>query len=647
MSSTRQFSAILLSVVAAATLLLAIGLAYSNTLHAPFVFDDFGNIVDNEFIRSFLPADVEKSSNPYAIHLALIRPIGLLSLQANYAWGGLDPFGYHVFNVCVHMLNGLLAWAVTARALRSTALAPVFGRQAVAVAWAVAMVWALHPLQTQAVTYTVQRLESLMSLFYLATLFCWIRAADQRSLFWYVMAFATCALGMGTKEVMITAPLVIFLYDGVFLARSWREALGRLPGLLALLIPAGVLLYQHEIVLPEVMQKFTTEGEDDPLVYLATQPHAVLHYLRLIVWPYPLVFDYDWTPTTGIRAVASYAAPLAILGVVTAGALIRRHPAGFAMAAFFIILSPSSSVIPLMHDYVVEHRAYLPSFPIVALLVLGSYRIAAHYIPAQDGFRSFMLGTELAVLLLCLGSLTYLRNDDYGSKLSLWSDTARKAPGNPRTQYNLGNALSRAGRLQESESAYLKSIDQNPYFPDAHRELVGLYMKMGDTERAEAAGRTAVRLLPKEPELRFQHALNLARLGRNAEAEGEYRTLLALSPKHVVALVNLGALLSKRGDLAGAEKAYRHALQVNPGDALARFNFAATLERKEVFSDAAAEYRRVATENPNDADARVGLARTLAQLGDMEKARAAIAEALRIDPGNAAAQAVNSILTGQ
>ncbi|MBL8789225.1 MAG: tetratricopeptide repeat protein [Rhizobiales bacterium] len=632
--------------VPATILVLAIILAWSDSFAVPFIFDDITNIVRNDLVRGFWHGEVADGRYTSALHLSHLRPVGLFSFRLNYALGGFNTFGYHVTNTCIHIINALLAWAVTERALRSHAMALVFWRRATLLAWTVAAIWALHPLQTEAVTYIVQRLESMMALFYLATLFCWAKAVDRNSPAWFVLAAAMCALGMGTKEVMITAPLTVFLYDGIFLSRSWREALRRWPWYAALLLPAAILLFRHVVVMDAMLRSLQPDGDGERFSYLATEPRALVHYLRLIVWPYPLTFDHDWEPSIGYREIVPYAATIALILGYSAWALARRKPIGFALSAFFIILSPSSSVIPLMRDYVVEHRVYLPTLPVIAVLVLAAFLAGWRILPSQDGFRSTALGVALALLLTCLGSLTYLRNLDYRDEATLWLDTAAKAPNNSRTQHNLGVSLSRAGRAEEAEQAFIKSLELNPMFPNPYFELARLYQEKGNLELAERVTDKAVRLFPGEADLHFQRGILLSKLGRRDDAEAEYRACLDVKPDHVQALVNLGALLASKGDLTGASQYYTDALRHSPQNAFALFNLASVLERQLDYAGAASEYRKAVLADPGDVEARAGLARALGMLGDLEGARAAIADALSLDPDNPVARSVYDALNG-
>ncbi|MHC4609143.1 MAG: hypothetical protein ACYS7M_02205, partial [Planctomycetota bacterium] len=221
--------------------LLGAALAYSPGLSAPFIYDDLSAIRENPHIRHLWPLR-EAMSAPEQTPLAG-RPVVSLSLAVNYAIGGIDVRGYHAFNLAVHLISAVLLFAIARRTLHSHLLHERYTASAGWIALAVAAIWALHPLQTESVIYVVQRTELLMGLFYVLTLYCAIRGSrSARPWFWHTAAVSACALGMASKEVMVSAPLIVLLHDRVFISGSFRGALARRPGLYAGLALTWVLL---------------------------------------------------------------------------------------------------------------------------------------------------------------------------------------------------------------------------------------------------------------------------------------------------------------------------------------------------------------------------------------------------------------------
>ena len=213
--------------IRAAVIVLAGVIAYSNSLSAPFIFDDQTAILDNATIRQLSPLSVPLS--PQRDTPVAGRPLVSLTFAINYAAGGLDPRGYRLINIAIHLLAALTLFGLVRRTLRLPSLAPRFGEQATNLAWVVALIWMLHPLQTETIDYVTQRTESMMGLFYLLTLYCSVRALEARHGRWHVAAIVACAAGMACKESMVTAPVMVALYNVVFVSAFCSAEGGTVP----------------------------------------------------------------------------------------------------------------------------------------------------------------------------------------------------------------------------------------------------------------------------------------------------------------------------------------------------------------------------------------------------------------------------------
>jgi len=477
--------------LAAGTLIVLAGAAaYSNSFHGPFVLDDLHAIRDNPTIRhlgAIGPVLWEARSAT-----VVGRPVLNLSLAVNYALGELDVRGYHLFNLAAHLAAGLMLFGVVRRTLLLAAVPERFRSAATALALAVALLWTVHPLQTESVTYVVQRAESLAGLFYLATLYGLIRgASSRRPAGWHVAAVATCLLGMGSKEVVVSAPLVAILYDRTFLAGSFREALRRRWGLYAALAATGGLL---AVLVVTSAGRADTAGFGHGLTwweYARTQFGFIVHYLRLAFWPDPLVFDYGTAVAQTSGEIVPYAAIVALLLGATVVALRRWPWAGLLGVWFFATLAPSSSFIPLITQMAAEHRMYLPLAAVVALVVILGYHGWQHLLPRMtgpDGRRGWPASVAPAVALAAVaGSLafqTFLRNRDYRSTLSLWEDTARKRPENGRAHSNLGVELAQAGIFAGALREFDQAIALRPGEAAIYNNRGTVYHALGQYDRA-------------------------------------------------------------------------------------------------------------------------------------------------------------------
>ncbi|MGA2604403.1 MAG: tetratricopeptide repeat protein [Verrucomicrobiia bacterium] len=587
-------------------LIIAAGIgAFHNSFRDGFVFDDTLYIVENPRIRQLW--------RPWEVIAHTSRPVVHLSLAMNYALGGLDPWGYHVFNVGVHILAALTLYGVVRRTLDSESLRSRFGVAAPFLAGAISLIWLVHPLQTESVTYTIQRGESLMGLFYLLTLYCVIRSHDSpRRNLWKIVAVVSCALGMASKPVMVTAPLVIFLYDRAFLVTSWREAMRRRGWLYGGLAATWLLL---PLLLANAPSEWETSAgfeykETSPLRYALTQPVAVVHYLRLTLWPHPLCLDYGWPSRwSDTRKTLEKFPGQIVVAALLAGTVWawRRRPAvGFLGAWFFLILAPTSSFVPVA-DAIVEHRMYLPLAAVVAAVVLGAFAVGKRLFNKQQGVVLGCVASGFVVALLAF--LTIQRNQDYKSEMTIWQDTVEKSPNNPRAHGNLGLALEQAGRVQEAIRHYEQALRINPDYAEAHYNLGIALGRLGRGPEAIAQFEQALRLDPDYAKAHNNLALALVPLGRLPEAMGHWEQALRIKPDFAEAHNNLGNALLLGGRINDAIGHYEQVLRIEPDLAEAHCNLGVALEKDGRVQEAIQHYQQALQIRPDYADARNGLAR--------------------------------------
>ena len=604
--------------LAAVGLALAALAAYHAALPAPFTFDDRPAIERNESIRRLWPLSGPLSP-PVTAAGATGRPLVNLSLALNHAAGGLEPGGYRLTNILLHAVAGALLLLL----VRETLVRTRFRTSAGPLAAATALIWVLHPLQTESVVCVVQRNEILVAIFYLLALLGLARSADSpRPWRWGVTAVAAALLGVLSKEVMATAPIVALLYDRHFLAGSWREVWARrrwLHGaLLATWLPLAWLILGHE-------QRAGTVGFGlgvGTWQYLLTQCDAITTYLRLTFWPHPLLVDRGVTLATGIMEIWPQGMLVLSLLAASVFALVRFPRVGFAAAAFFIILAPSSSFVPLTTQPVAEHRMYLPLAPVIALLVLG----AAKVLPR---------GRVAAVVLasMAAGLVTYRRTLDYRTEETLWTQTLLHLPENPRAHASLGHAHARAGRWELAVDSYRQAVRLRPDYADAHNDLGAALGRLGKPAEALEHHARAAELKPEDPEVRYNLALALDAAGRHPAAIPHLRFVVAERPGLARARALLGFLLLRTGARTEAITELEHAVRLEPDDLEIRVNLADALQGTGRTRDAATHYQRAAELRPDLPELRYNLGNLLLEAGDQAPAADAFAEALRLRPG--------------
>ena len=608
-------------VLAGALLVLAALAAYHNSFSGPFIWDDLFSITDNPTIRRFGSA----LSPPHDVGVGG-RPISNLTLALNYALGGTDVWGYHAFNLLIHTLAGLTLLGLVRRTLQRPVLNERFGAAALPLALAVAVLWTVHPLQTESVTYITQRYESLMGLFYLLTLYCFVRSVESAApARWQVLSIGAGLLGVLSKEMIVTAPVMVLLYDRTFVAgsfleawrRRWRYYLG-LTSLWVLLVPLLAGVHQRSAGFELGVTWWH---------YALTSCRSVVLYLKLAVWPHPLVLDYSPDIVRHAGEVLPYMMVLAVLVAATAIALWRRPVLGFAGAWVWVILAPTSSVVPLAGQPTAEHRMYLPLAAVIGLGV-----VALH---AWMGRRSLLVFAAAAV---GLGWLTIQRNKDYRSELAVWSDTVAKRPNNERAHNNLGAAWSRTpGRLNDATAQYAEALRLKPDYAEAHNNLGLAWSQMpGRLNDAIAQYEEALRLKPDHVEAHYNLGVAWLKIpGRLKDAIAQFEEALRLKPDYAEAHNYLGLAWAQiPGRLNDAIAQYEAALRLKPDYAEAHNNLGLVWSQLPGrLQDAATQYEAALRLKPDSAEAHNNLGGAWAQIpGRLNDAIAQFEAELRLKP---------------
>jgi tetratricopeptide (TPR) repeat protein len=611
-------------------------LAYHNSFFGPFVFDDTLHISENRHIRQLWP--------PWNLLTHSSRPVVDLSLAVNYALGRFDPWGYHLFNLAIHILAALTLCGVLRRTFLSERLRPSFGRAAWSLAGVIALIWLVHPLQTESVTYTIQRAESLMSLFYLLTLYCVIRSNDasQENL-WKVGAVASCALGMACKPVMITAPVVALLYDRAFLGKSWRDLRRRRAWLYTGLAASWLLL--PPLLANGAADWKTSAGfefkEIPPLQYARMQPVVIVRYLRLAFWPHLLCLDYGWRyhwrTVLGAADVLPDLIVVMALLALTVWAWNRQPALGFLGASFFLLLAPTSGFIPIA-DPIAEHRMYLPLAAVVTAAVIAVFALGKRLLVNPSAPVLGWMASGLVIVPLTL--LTIQRNHEYISEVAIWQDTAAKCPNNPRAHNCLGLALTELGRMPESIEQYEQALRIKPDYAEAHNNLGNALRQVGRLEEAIRHFEQALEIKPNFVEVEVHNDLGnaLAQAGRIEEAITHYQLALRINPEWAETHYNLGNALARAGKIEKAIAQYQLALRINPDFVDAHNNLGTALAQAGRIEEAITHYQLALRINPEYAEAHKNLGITLEQAGRVPEAIQHYKQALRLQPDLIAAR---------
>ena len=563
------------------------------------------------------------------------RPLLRVSLWINYALGGQEVRGYHVLNLMLHILAAWTLWGLARRMLESPCLRDRYGKEAWGLALAIALLWTVHPLQTESVTYVVQRTEILGGWFYLLTLYSVVRsasAAGWRVSAWSVAAVASCLLGMASKEIVATAPLLALALDRVFFAPSWKRLWQLRRGLYAAL--ACTWIFQAMLVMASSGRKGTV-GFGLGMhwwEYALTQPYYLCRYLALSVWPSALTLDYGSYLSRSVGEVAPYAAVVLLLLALTFVGLWRNPPMGFCGLWFFLILAPTSSVVPIATQTGAEHRMYLPLAGLIGLGVVGGYtlwRRAWRELPGRLRAGSVLV---LAVGVTALGARTVARNEEYRSEVSIWQTVVDRWPINPRAHNYLGSALADAGRTSEAIAQYQEALRLKPDYAEAHNNLGSALADAGRAPEAIAQYEAALRLKPDLVEAHNNLGVALADAGRTSEAIAQFEEALRLKPDYAEAHNNLGLALANAGQAPEAIAQYEAAVGLKPDYAEAHNNLGVALADASRAPEAIAQYQEALRLKPDDAEAHYNLGMALVNTGRTSEAIAQYEEALRLKP---------------
>ena len=451
-------------------------------------------------------------------------------------------------NVVVHLVNGLQVFGLVLLAFRTPHLArSSLAGNAPVVAFAAAALFVTHPIQTQAVTYVVQRITSLATLFYLAAMLLYLSArlapaGHRRQRVRYVLALAAALLAMRTKEISFTLPLALLLLEWALFGRPTpRQWLGLAPfGAIALVIPLTLLRIGQPVgqVLADASAATRVQTAVSRLDYLRTELAVLATYLRLLLWPSGQNIEHDFP------VQHAFISPRVAWGLLVHASLLlfaawtwrRSSPqalrpidpawrlASVGILFYFLAHLVESSVIPIV-DVIFEHRVYLPSVGFFLAVAAVGTLLVRRLVPNR--LAAVATGATVAVALLLSGA-TIARNRVWRSDLALWTDAASKSPGRARPWHNVGIALSELGRHGEAVEPMRRAIRLDPGWAKAQAELGGLLILSGRPAEAEPVLREALRLQPGETPTMFNLAEALWRTGRRKDAATVYQEYLNL-----------------------------------------------------------------------------------------------------------------------
>jgi tetratricopeptide (TPR) repeat protein len=595
-------------------------LVYSNTFHAPFLLDDRTYILENQRIRDL----------GNFLNISGTRYVGFLSFALNYYFGGSNVFSYHVINIIIHVMNGLLVWLLVVLTFETPVMENASGdpHQKYFIGLAASLIFISHPVQTQAVTYITQRFASFATLFFLLSLILFIKwrgsggplnPAFKTTI--YVVSLLSAVLAMKTKEISFTLPFVILLYEFAFFnGKTLKERLFPLiPFILTLtIIPFSLIapefgLAERESYLDGSMmelqlRELTTLNRYD---YLVTQLRVVVTYIRLLFLPINQNIDYDYPIYNSLFELEIFLSFLFVLSVfglaIYLFARSRKTNNGSALLAsfgilwFFITLSVESSIIPIM-DVIFEHRLYLPS---VGAVIAFASALYYGFDYAKERLEIKVSPLIFACLLLLvisvpLGLAAHNRNWLWKDELALLEDSVKKSPYKPRAHLGLGLAFAERGRLEKAVEEYKKALKLKPDYVQAHNNLGVIYFKQGRIKEAAGEYKEALRLNPALSEAHYNLGIILYRKGNLVEAIKELKEAVRIDPDFAKPHLNIAIIYDDMGLLEEALKWYTKTIELAPADHMAYNNMGIIYGRKKEYEKAIELFKKALEIRPDD-----------------------------------------------
>lgn len=554
----------------ATVIALAVIALYVHTLHVPWYLDDNSSIVENPLIRDL------KSC---FFRIFSYRGVAIFSFALNYRFGGLSLPGFHLVNISIHLLASWLVFLLLKRA--------VPGRLYIALSGS--LIFAIHPLQTQAVTYVVQRMASLSALLFLLSLYLFVRAQESfasglkfrapNHLAFYLGSLTAGVLAIFTKENTAVLPFALLLFARFFLPceKNWRPLLKYLAPYLLACGLAIVWLFANKL-LPSLLrgetltdsvgtQLLVSSKHNSPLYYFITELSVLWVYIRMLFLPFGQALDHNYPiveTLVSLKNVAAFAG-LAALGYLSFALRNLRPLISCGIAWFFLTLAIESSLLPL--DPLFEHRLYLPMFGFV-LAVLGLLELLRG--PRQQAIL-------LCLSLLLLGGLTISRNHLWSDPVSFLEENLRKVTTSERVRVNLARNYIQTGRVQRAETLLLEAIAINPDHDSHFINLSKVYAEQGRYPEALRVLQQGLAFNAGSVKLHNNLGGLYDLLGQRQSAIASLNKALTLDPHFAPAYINLGIVYGGLGDWEQAERLHRRAIEESSQNPQAYYNLGLAL----------------------------------------------------------------------
>ena len=583
-------------------LFLLILIVYSNSFHAAWHLDDYQNITRNPQLHKIKNLNF---SNLWAsVHSPgtqrIFRPVAMLSFALNWHIASNHVFGYHIVNLSIHLLTAFFLYLTIVNLFKTPNLKDRYRDNAGFIALLAVTLWAVHPIQTQAVTYIVQRMAAMAAMFYILSIYFFIKARlepiKKYSYIFYLCCGMSFLLGIGSKENAITLPIALGLIEVLFF-RDLNDQRARKRCLIGLIAAAIIIFFTGVFIFFNGNMLSLLKGSSfrlfSPIERLMTEPRVVVFYLSQIF--YPVISRYSIEHDIAVST--SLLTPWTTLpGIILIFALIgfglsqmRKRPIlSFAILFFFLNHLIESSIIPL--ELVFEHRNYLPTVFVFLPLAVGVKWLLDYYQQRNKGL-GFTLAAFVTILIMLLGSATYIRNGAWATERSLWEDAARKAPGSNRPLHNLAWAYyERIGEydtaLQLYEAALKRTMNNISQKSLILNNMASIHFSRGHFQKAVELWQAAMVAYPKYEATKYRLALAREKSGQTQEALVLVDEILSKRPDYMDPLMLKGTIFLKQGQFEEALSCFKKGLNLNPFEKRAILNIGIAYHLKEEYERA-------------------------------------------------------------
>ena len=548
MIASKKFHA--LSVV----ILVLLGiLIYSNSLHVLFQFDDKAFIENNLTIRNI--DDIAGIWNYLAYPN---RFIAFYTFALNYQFSGLDVTSYHAVNLGIHIGNAILVYWLSLLLLQAARVSELIIRKTHLISLFAALLFLTHPIQTQAVTYLSQRFASLATLFYLASVCCYLKGRINSNNNWgyFVASICFAVLGMFTKQITFTLPFIILLMEVMFFQKTEPVHRGlrkfwMMFSFLILVIPVCFLLGTGKMPFQVIDSHSHLGDKISWFTYGLTQLRVIAHYIRLMFVPFGQNLDYDFPLSQSLfEPVTTLLSAAFLISILVIGFRLRaRHSiAAFGIFWFFITHLVESSIIPIRH-VIFEHRVYLPS---VGFCLIASYSIV---VLAKNWKSAIAVGLIIVTLF---SIFTFQRNRVWANEFTLWEDVLKKSPQKTRPHIYLGLAYLEQNDIERAYDHLNRAVEIDPQLAEGYNNRGIVYKKRGEYALALNDFTKAIELNAYYADAFYNRANTYSHLERHDEAIDDFTRVIDLSPTYDAAYYNRANAYNRKGDYAKAVMDYTY-----------------------------------------------------------------------------------------